>query len=155
MPLIGFLGWLGYEGYINYTGYCKAEERFFADEEFIKLAISDAQRQISRNQPEVFNVSYKGYLKPEDKKTAINYYLEQNPNCCNVIRSWEEYWALEATRKNRNPEGYYHPTFSGRVFGDESHLVQIKFTRVSKNSSHTPDMAYSMLGNCGQVKDFD
>ena len=151
----GIIGWFGYEGYVNYTGYCKAEERFLSDEELIKLAISDVHRTISRNQPEVFNVNYEEYLELEDKKESINYYLEQNPDCCNVMRSWEEYWALETTRRGRSSEGFYHPTLGGRVFGDESHLVQIKFTRVSENSSQTPDMAYSMLGNCGQVKDYD
>lgn len=144
MPLIGFLSWLGYEGYVNYTGYCKAEERFLSNEEFINVAILN----------ELYLLQKRESLSPDEKKTYRDQYLVQNPECCSVFRNWEEYFATNSMRSSFSSEGFYHPNFVGKVLGDASHLVMIKHDTKTREKKHQIDLFFTMLGNCGQVKNY-
>ncbi|WP_346913562.1 hypothetical protein [uncultured Roseibium sp.] len=136
---------------LNYSGYCLSEQRFLAKDELIESTLRDAYRSVFDYPYSSLNVDEEIHMK------NIREYIKNNPDCCKILRNFQEYKAADdALGEAYSPEGYFYPTFWGRIWGDESYLVQVLYIGKKQNSviyeRSAPRVLYRMIGTCGKVK---
>ena len=69
---------------LNYSGYCLSEQRFLTKEELIEIALRDVHYLVDY-QGRSLNIDIEEIFKKNREYTKIN------PNCCKVLRNYQEY----------------------------------------------------------------
>ncbi|WP_417682204.1 hypothetical protein [Roseibium sp.] len=138
---------------LNYSGYCLSEQRFLTKDELIESTLRDAYRSVFEYPYSSLNVDEEIHMK------NIREYIKNNPDCCKILRNFQEYKAADAELGEAySPEGYFYPTFWGRIWGDENYLVQVRYTGKRQNGGvfeqSGPRVIYRMIGTCGKIKDY-
>ncbi|MEQ1588765.1 MAG: hypothetical protein ABL902_00230 [Gallionella sp.] len=113
-------------------GYCRAQQRYIPDEEFIKTSISLLEWDMNRT-----TVTYpEGIVKK--KKDALNYYEAidfdpRKPNCCSVQRG--------------------QPTILERKFGVQKILLRLTPKVGGKRASYSDSLYHFKYDVCGKLLD--
>lgn len=141
-----FVGTAAYHAKLNYDGYCIPEHRILSDDEMIRIALKD----VNRERPK-YVYSYSTGKKERVQEDYIPYasideLLEKNPNCCSFgLRS-------HLTSEGRLPP----PTFFARINGLHRGYVRYKFEAHYVNAETGEEYSKEYNGsykikNCGKI----